>query len=214
MLCLGVDTVSAKPSVALVEGESKKTLACQDLPAGRGQSAALLSAVETLLKETGHRYQDLAKLMVMTGPGSFTGIRIGISFLKGVALSLEIQLIGANHFEVIESTQTIDKKDNYLIALEAGRDEKFFHFVKDGRLQGAPLNVDIETLIKEHSAELALCHFVISDFTPDTTAMSPPWRRLTGNSAEDLIYSLLPDAQDALSLEIPSPYYIRSADTT
>ncbi|MGM0422123.1 MAG: tRNA (adenosine(37)-N6)-threonylcarbamoyltransferase complex dimerization subunit type 1 TsaB [Pseudomonadota bacterium] len=211
MLCLGVDTVSAKASVALLDGDTGNTLAEVTLPAGRGQSAALLTGVDTVLSDSGYNFKDLEQLMVMTGPGSFTGIRVGLSFLKGVALSLDIPLSGMNHFEVIAHSQK-DTNEDYLIALEAGRGEKFFHFARDSALIAEPLNCDFEMLISEYNAQIQACRKVISDFAPDTAPFDIEWHELKHTTSRQLILAAI---QKGIEFpESPMPYYIRPADTT
>jgi tRNA threonylcarbamoyladenosine biosynthesis protein TsaB len=215
MLCLGVDTVSAKASVALVDGATRQTLAETSLPAGRGQSAALLAGVDTVLTDSGYEFKDLEQLMVMTGPGSFTGIRVGLSFLKGVALSLNIPLSGMNHFQVIAHNCPADQKDDYLIALEAGRGEKFFHFGHGNSLTGTPLNCDFEALKSGYRPQVSACQTVISDFTPVPLPFDITWQELQQTTARQLILAVIRQGIKTETLpQSPMPYYIRPADTT
>jgi tRNA threonylcarbamoyladenosine biosynthesis protein TsaB len=92
---LGIDTAGADGSVALAgDGES---LSSEPLPPG-GHSGILSEAVERLIRARGISLGDLDAVGVSQGPGSFTGLRIGLAWAKGVALggSLPIVLVSAH----------------------------------------------------------------------------------------------------------------------
>jgi tRNA threonylcarbamoyladenosine biosynthesis protein TsaB len=62
--------------------------------AGRTQTTTVLPAIEALLAEAGVTIGDLAAIAVAVGPGTFTGLRVGVSIAKGLVLAREIPLIG------------------------------------------------------------------------------------------------------------------------
>ena len=68
----------------------------------RGQAERLMPLLEEVLAEAGHGWGDLARIGVGVGPGNFTGIRIGVSAARGLALALEIPAVGVNGFEIIK----------------------------------------------------------------------------------------------------------------
>src|ERR1700722_17937657 len=86
LLVLGVDTCGPTGSVALarVEGGRARILGQTEL-AGRSYSATLVSAVGELLTESNVKLGDLGAIVVVNGPGSFTGVRVGLSVVKGLA---------------------------------------------------------------------------------------------------------------------------------
>jgi tRNA threonylcarbamoyladenosine biosynthesis protein TsaB len=95
---LGIDTSGARCAVAVVRGASviRRTEAMQ-----RGHAEALMPMIEGALAEAGTGYRELARIAVCTGPGSFTGIRIGIAAARGLALGLGIPSIGITRFEAL-----------------------------------------------------------------------------------------------------------------
>lgn len=92
MITLGIDTACEIGSVGLADGE--KLLAELTYQAAMSQSEKLLVSVDELFKTTEVAKKDLELISVSTGPGSFTGLRIGIATAKGLALSLGVPLIG------------------------------------------------------------------------------------------------------------------------
>lgn len=86
MLVLGLDTATAACTVALVDGE--RPLASATVVHERAHSARLMPLVEWAFAEAGRHRRDLQGVAVGTGPGSFTGLRIGLATAKALALAL------------------------------------------------------------------------------------------------------------------------------
>lgn len=66
----------------------------------RGQAERLMPMLGEMLSETGHGWAGLDRLAVLTGPGNFTGIRIGVAAARGLALALDIPAVGISGFAV------------------------------------------------------------------------------------------------------------------
>lgn len=87
-MLLALDTATATASVAVCDPERRQVLAEVTWQARRRHTQDLLVTARWLLAQCGHVPVDLTALAVTTGPGSFTGVRIGISAVKGIALGL------------------------------------------------------------------------------------------------------------------------------
>ena len=74
--------------------ENSELKAQKDWQAGRGLALGLLTELETFLHESDLTWRDLSGLIVFQGPGSFTGLRIGITVMNTLADSLNIPIIG------------------------------------------------------------------------------------------------------------------------
>ncbi len=90
MITLGIETATTVCSVGLSNGE--EVLAVQAGPPGRQHSERLLLTIDAALAEADLHRRDLQALAVSAGPGSFTGLRIGLSTAKGVALGADLPL--------------------------------------------------------------------------------------------------------------------------
>jgi tRNA threonylcarbamoyladenosine biosynthesis protein TsaB len=91
-LLLGVDTATEVASWALWRGT--RLLGEESAEAGRPTAEGLLPALDALLAATGNRLDDLAGFAVSIGPGSFTGLRIGVATVKGLAFAPTKPVVG------------------------------------------------------------------------------------------------------------------------
>lgn len=96
-LILGFDTSAAHCAAALLRGDQ---IIAQRLELmARGQAERLMILLEEVLAEGGATWGDLTAIGVGVGPGNFTGIRIGVSAARGLALGLDIAAVGVTGFE-------------------------------------------------------------------------------------------------------------------
>lgn len=88
LLLLAIDTATTTAALAVYDLNQQQLLAELTWEARRRQTQDLLVTAQSLLAQLGLTPQQVTALAVTTGPGSFTGVRIGISTLKGIALAL------------------------------------------------------------------------------------------------------------------------------
>lgn len=84
----------------------------------------LLKKVDALFESAGISKTDLHAIVVSTGPGSFTGLRIGIAAAKGIAVALGIQIVSVNLFE-LAAYKLQDENEEILIVVPFKKDEFF-----------------------------------------------------------------------------------------
>lgn len=121
LLVLGVDTCGSSGSVALtrIQGEKTAILAQKEL-AGRTYSATLVAKTAEILEESSLKLADLNAIVVVNGPGSFTGVRVGVSAVKGLAEPAQIPVVRVSRLEVLASKAGVGAA-----ALDAHRHEVF-----------------------------------------------------------------------------------------
>lgn len=99
MLLLAVDTSTRRGSVAL--RRQGTLLGDVRLDVEGGHSGWIVDAVESLLRAAGHAPADLEGLAVTTGPGSFTGLRVGLATVQGLALPRAVPCLGVATLDVL-----------------------------------------------------------------------------------------------------------------
>src|ERR1700754_1678010 len=91
MILLAIDTAGPRLQLALLRDGAVDTLV-EDM--AQGQAERIFPAIGELLARNSVAYADLTRLAVTTGPGSFTGLRIGLAAARGLGLALEIPVVG------------------------------------------------------------------------------------------------------------------------
>lgn len=99
MLILGIDTSTKSLSLAL--SDSGRLLGELNLEVGRELSDKLIPTLNNFLKKHKKDITDIKSFGVGIGPGSFTGLRIGIATVKGFALALETPIVGISSLDVL-----------------------------------------------------------------------------------------------------------------
>ena len=94
MRVLAIDTALAACSAAVLDTEQGGIVASESLPMVRGHAEALLPLLQRVMQQAGVSFPDIDRVAVTTGPGSFTGLRVGIAAASGIALAAEKQAVG------------------------------------------------------------------------------------------------------------------------
>jgi tRNA threonylcarbamoyladenosine biosynthesis protein TsaB len=117
---LAIDTVGPRLQLALLQGDAVETLV-EDMPTG--QAERIFPAIAELLARGAAGYADLTRIAVTTGPGSFTGLRIGLSAARGLGLALGIPVIGVPTMLALSLNAGCDA---LAVMLDARRSEAYF----------------------------------------------------------------------------------------
>ncbi len=119
-MLLAIDTSTTQLGVALYDGQ--RVLAEVYWQSGRRHTQELAPLVAEALKHPGFTAADVKALGVALGPGSFTGLRIGLAFAKGMALTQKIPIVGIPTLEAVAAAVPLDPTFTTLAAvLPAGR---------------------------------------------------------------------------------------------
>lgn len=130
---LAIDTAAPRLQLALLTDAGVDTLV-EDM--AQGQAERIFPAIGELLGRNGLDYKHLARIAVTTGPGSFTGLRIGLSAARGLGLALGVPVIGVPTLFALSLGTACTPT---AVLLDARRDEAYFQlFSGPGIPVGAP----------------------------------------------------------------------------
>ncbi|HTZ65091.1 MAG TPA: tRNA (adenosine(37)-N6)-threonylcarbamoyltransferase complex dimerization subunit type 1 TsaB [Solirubrobacteraceae bacterium] len=103
MIVLGFDTATPATAVALRLADGRALQARDDPGAGErpGHATRLLALVDSLLARAGLRFDQLERIAVGVGPGTFTGLRVGLATARGLAQSLSLELVGVSSLRAL-----------------------------------------------------------------------------------------------------------------
>jgi tRNA threonylcarbamoyladenosine biosynthesis protein TsaB len=183
-ILLAIDTCGPTGTVAVgrLNGSSVEILAQIELE-GRSYSSTLIVAVGELLAKCNVNLRDLSAIVAVSGPGSFTGVRVGLAAIKGLAEPFQIPVVAVSRLEVLAAKSGVPSA-----ALDAHRHEIFLRIGQPGE-QGRELLAGTPELAAIHpTSQIALC----DDAAALVLGIAWP--------ATELIHSAPPTAADALSL--------------
>jgi len=124
MLLLAIDTSGQSGGIMLAEADEKSFRLIESAPiAGGTFSAQLIPTLSVLLSKHGYSGKDIGGFAVASGPGSFTGLRVGLSAIKGLAETLHKPIAPVSVLEALAALS--DHNGKIAAALDAGRKEIF-----------------------------------------------------------------------------------------
>lgn len=149
-MLLSVDSSAVTASVALTDGE--KVMKSEFINAGLTHSETLLPMIKSVME--GHSFDELEAIAVTAGPGSFTGVRIGVATVKGLAFNRDIPCISVSVLEAI--AHNFCDEDCIVCAVMDARRMQFYNAlfeVKNGEVHRlcADRAISIDDLRKEIS---------------------------------------------------------------
>lgn len=193
MIILAIDTAASLCSACVCDTE-KGELGRQVLDLGKGHAEQLMGTIEAALAAAGVSYADLGAIAVSIGPGSFTGVRVGVSTARGLALALKIRAVGVSTLEALAAEARSQKP--VIVRIDAGRGQAYVaRFSPEGEAEFGPVALSLE----EVDDMIAAAGDEV-DIVEGKTADIAAYARLAGQKLA---------AGDAAP---PKPLYLRDAD--
>ena len=100
-LLLAIDTAFERCSAGLLDMDARRMLARAEPEIGKGHAERLMGVVAEVLTEAGASYADLGRIAVAVGPGSFTGLRVGVAAARGLSLALAVPAVGIGTLDAL-----------------------------------------------------------------------------------------------------------------
>jgi tRNA threonylcarbamoyladenosine biosynthesis protein TsaB len=211
VILLAIDTASTLCAACVYDSDAGKELGRSVLDLGKGHAEHLMAVVDEALAKAGVGYDALHRVVVSVGPGSFTGVRVGVAAARGFALALKIPAVGVTTLEAVAAETRKDfAGKRIMVALDGGRGEiNVGFFYETGEQVGKPLATTLEG-----AAELAIAHGGVLAGSAATMVAGAAGREFptgaTGATADIGVYARL-GAAKAVG-EKPKPLYLREAD--
>jgi tRNA threonylcarbamoyladenosine biosynthesis protein TsaB len=157
MIILAIDTAGADCSAAIYDSGTGQTLSRQTETIGKGHAERLMAMVSQVCDAACLPLRNMERIAVTIGPGSFTGIRVGVSAARGLALALDIPVVGISTLSVLAAAARSDSRDRpLLVAMDAKRDAVYCQlFGADGEALNEPQAMpiaDASALVAETGA--------------------------------------------------------------
>ncbi len=156
MLILAIDTALDACAAGVLDTSSASVIAQQSLAMKRGHAEALVPLIAQVMAQSGVDYAALDRIAVTTGPGSFTGLRVGLSAARGIGLAADKPVVGLTTLAAYAAPLVSDNVGAPIIAaIDARHDHLYYQVIAgDGttllRPRVAPLDEVFDAL--EHGA--------------------------------------------------------------
>jgi tRNA threonylcarbamoyladenosine biosynthesis protein TsaB len=211
MRLLAIDTASEACAVGVVAGGAP---VIRSEVVGRGHAEILMRLIESAMAEAGIAFDDLDRIAVTVGPGSFTGLRIGIAAARGFAFVTGKAAVGIGTLAVhAEEARTLRGAKAVLAVLAAGRGELYgATFAADGREIEPPRAASAQILAALLTDRMLIAgsgaDLVVAALPMDVTAARVAHRNASADVASLCRLAIAAPAPTAA----PRPLYLRPPD--
>ncbi|MBX3530604.1 MAG: tRNA (adenosine(37)-N6)-threonylcarbamoyltransferase complex dimerization subunit type 1 TsaB [Rhizobiaceae bacterium] len=123
-MLLAIDTCASLCAASVSDDGAELGRCVRDI--GTGHAEQLMDVIAEALSAAGRAYRDITGIAVAVGPGSFTGIRVGVSTARGLALALKVPSTGVGTLDAIAGeTQALFPGRSLVVAIDARREEVY-----------------------------------------------------------------------------------------
>src|SRR5882762_2512529 len=215
MLILAIDTALDACAAGVLDTDAGRLIAQESLSMKRGHAEALMPLIARVIKQSGIGFAGLDRIAVTTGPGSFTGLRVGLSAARGIALAAGKPVVGLTTLTAYAAPVVARNSEQPVIsAIDARHDHVYFQVVSgDGGSLVRPRVAPIEEALD--AARFGTPHLVgnaakiLADRWPSD---APPPFKVDVQPAPDISWVAWLGAAVSPEMAPASPYYLRAPD--
>jgi tRNA threonylcarbamoyladenosine biosynthesis protein TsaB len=215
MLILAIDTALDACSAGVLDTDAGKLIALESQPMKRGHAEALMPLIARVIKQAGIAFASFDRIAVTIGPGSFTGLRVGLSAARGIALAADKPVVGLTTLAAYAAPVVSENAEPPVIsAIDARHDQVYFQVVSgDGSSLIRPRVAPIEEALR--ASRFGAPHLVgnaagiLAGRWP--TDALPPFR-VDAQPAPDIAWVAWLGAAVNPATAPARPYYLRAPD--
>jgi tRNA threonylcarbamoyladenosine biosynthesis protein TsaB len=212
MILLAIDTAANLCAACIYEADREIELGRVVLDIGTGHAERLMEVIAETLEKAGLGYPDIDAVAVSVGPGSFTGVRIGVATARGLAMALKIPAIGVSTVDALtaEARKTFPRR-SILAVVDARREEIYAALYGGGDApESAPVLTTVAEMAKLARAERpVLCGSAAGMVAEAAGGQGFDFGPLAA-TADIAAYARLAAARGP-GVEKPRPLYLRGA---
>jgi tRNA threonylcarbamoyladenosine biosynthesis protein TsaB len=215
MLILAIDTALDACAAGVLDTDAGHLIAQESQPMKRGHAEALMPLIARVVRDSGTAFAALDRIAVTVGPGSFTGLRVGISAARGIALAAGKPVVGLTTLTAYAAAVISETGQHPIIAaIDARHDQVYFQVVSGngGQLIGPRVAPVEEALEATRFGAPLLVGNAAKILAQRWPADAPPPLGVDAQPAPDIAWvAWLGAAVDPV--DAPArPYYLRAPD--
>ena len=215
MLILAIDTALDACAAAVLDTNAAKIIAQESLPMKRGHAEALMPLIARVMKDSGIAFAALDRIAATTGPGSFTGLRVGLSAARGIALAAGKPVVGLTTLTAYAAPIVSENGEHPVIsAIDARHDHVYFQVVSgDGgsliKPRVAPISEALEASRFGAPHLVGNAATILADRWPKD---APAPFKVDARAAPDITWVAWLGAAVNPETALARPYYLRAPD--
>jgi tRNA threonylcarbamoyladenosine biosynthesis protein TsaB len=215
MLILAIDTALDACAAGVLDTDAGRLVAQESQAMKRGHAEALMPLIARVIREAGIAFADLGRIAVTTGPGSFTGLRVGLSAARGIALAADRPVVGLTTLTAYAAPIVSQNSEHPIISvIDARHDHVYFQAVSgDGRPLILPRVAPIEQALE--ASRFGAPHLVGNAaqlLAKRWPADAPPPIGVDAQPAPDIAWVAWLGAAVSPDTAPARPYYLRAPD--
>ena len=215
MRVLAIDTALAACSAAVLDTGDGGIVASESVPMMRGHAEALMPLLVQLMQGAGMDFRDIDRVVVTTGPGSFTGLRVGISAARGIALAAGKPAVGLSTLAAYAAPHmAADETVPVVAAIDARHAHVYLQvFGPGGRTHTAPrLSPLAEAVRTAAGARSCIVGSAAQSVAAGLSDLDPSPTAVDARPAPDIAWVARMGAVVPEGKSPPKPQYLRAPD--
>ncbi|KPF95578.1 tRNA (adenosine(37)-N6)-threonylcarbamoyltransferase complex dimerization subunit type 1 TsaB [Rhodopseudomonas palustris] len=215
MLILAIDTALEACSAAILDTDANRLLASESEPMQRGHAEALVPMLARVMQASGLGFAELDRIAVTTGPGSFTGLRVGLSAARGIALAADKPVVGLTTLSAYAAPLVSERDDTPILsAIDARHDHVYYQLVSGNgtRLVRPRVGPIAEALEAARQGAPRLVGNAAHLLAARWPALTPPAPLIDQQPAPDIFWVAWLGAAANPEAAPARPFYLRAPD--
>jgi tRNA threonylcarbamoyladenosine biosynthesis protein TsaB len=215
MLILAIDTALDACSAGVLDTGQNKLIAQESLAMKRGHAEALMPLIARVMKQSGVAFSALDRIAATTGPGSFTGLRVGLSAARGIALAAGKPVVGVTTLTAYAAPVVSESGENPIIsAIDARHDHVYLQVVSGNG--GSLVMPQIAPVAEALDAARFGAPFLVGNaariLAERWPSDAPPPVKVDPQAAPDIAWVAWLGAAVDPDIALARPFYLRAPD--
>jgi tRNA threonylcarbamoyl adenosine modification protein YeaZ len=214
MLVLAIDTALEACSAAVLDTGGDVIVARESLPMSRGQAEALMPLVARVMDASGKTFAALDRIAVTVGPGSFTGLRVGIAAARGIALAAGKPAVGVSTLAAFAAPHlAADDSAAVVAAIDARHDHVYLQvFGPGGRVLVEPRIAPLSEAVAAAAGAKCITGTAVELLASAWPENLSRLKMTDARAAPDIDWVARLGAAASETQDAPKPLYLRAPD--
>lgn len=212
---LAIDTALGSCAAAVYDAGLGETLAAESVDMARGHAEAIIPMVERVVRGSRVDFEDMERIVTTVGPGSFTGLRVGISAARGFGLACDKPVVGVSTLDALTAPYVTDTETVPIVgAIDARHNNFYLQMIgAGGRKLVTPRVVSMAEALR--ACAIGLVRIIGSGanlLAGQWPASIPAPLLVDARAAPDIVWVARLGARAEVATSPPRPLYLRAPD--